>query len=83
LPVPGNCVCFWRHTIARWIDKSAAMAAGTIITWVTKRRPMTTSLGNSPPKMRNAIQLPINGTASAIEFAILSPTPDNRSSGSE
>jgi hypothetical protein len=59
------------------------MAPGTSRMWVTKRRGMIASAGNSPPKMRNAIQVPITGTDRAIEYAIRSPVPDNRSSGSE
>ena len=39
--------------------------------------------GNSPPKSRNATQVPITGIASAMEYAIRRPVPDNRSSGSE
>jgi hypothetical protein len=44
---------------------------------------MICSAGNSPPKIRKAIQVPINGIDSAMEYAILSPVPDRRSSGSE
>jgi hypothetical protein len=59
------------------------MTAGTIMMWVTKSRPMICSEGNSPPKIKNATQVPINGIDNAMEYAIRNPVPDKRSSGNE
>ena len=44
-PGPANCVCFWRHTMARCTTSRPAMAAGTSKTWMTKRRDKMSSRG--------------------------------------
>jgi hypothetical protein len=43
------------------------IAAGMIITWVTKSLGMISSAGNSPPNTRNASHVPISGIEIAIE----------------
>ena len=66
-PGPGNWVCFWCHTIARWAVSSTAMRAGMSITCITNRRDVIDSDGNSPPKARNASHVPSTGTDSSTE----------------
>ena len=80
-PRPANCVCLCRTSIARWAVSSPTINAGTISTWITKRREMMSSLGNSPPNTRNASQGPRSGIDSNTEYAMRSPVPESRSSG--
>ena len=51
--------------------------------WITKNRVRMSLPGNSPPKTRNAIHAPTSGIDITTEYAMRSPVPDSRSSGSE
>ena len=92
-PGPGNCVCFWNHTIARWTPISARMIPGSSRMCSPYRRGMMMPVaqsypappqGKSPPNSAQCNQVPITGMPSVIEdSAARSPMPDSRSSGSE
>ena len=56
---------------------------GKSITWKTNSRLIRSRVGNSPPKISDASQGPMNGIEMAAEYAMRSPVPDRRSSGSE
>ena len=66
-PGPGNCVCFCRQRMVTWAAINAASRAGTTKMWVTSNRRMMSVAGNSPPKARNAIHVPITGIDRATE----------------
>ena len=51
--------------------------------WKTYSRPMSSTVGNSPPKIRYASHGPMNGMAMTTESVIRSPVPESRSSGRE
>ncbi|CAL8968113.1 hypothetical protein PROP_00208 [Propionicimonas sp. T2.31MG-18] len=46
-------------------------------------RGITSSPGNSPPKMKNSAQVPISGIERTSPSTNRRPVPDSRSSGSE
>ncbi len=83
-PGPGNWVCFWNQTSARWTPMSARMIPGISRMCSAYRRGIRISPGKSPPNSAQCIQVPTIGMPIVMpDSAARIPVPESRSSGSE